>query len=92
MAQMAPEVVSLQNEITTACMPQILTDSQLTALTSFAYNVGFDAFRGSTLHRFILAGNMTGAAGQFVLWDKADGEVVQGLLDRRIKERDIFLS
>ena len=40
--------------------------NQLDALTSFAYNLGFGALVASTLWRKLQAGDVTGAAAQFV--------------------------
>ena len=72
------------------------TDNQFDAMVSFAFNVGVYAFRGSTLLRLFKAGDIHGAADQFLRWDKAhvDGQlvVVQGLLHRRQDERALFLS
>ena len=69
-----------------------LTDNQWAALTSFAYNVGLTAALGSTLLRMVNAGDIEGAANQFLLWDHSKGQVVQGLLNRRERERAVFLA
>lgn len=68
-----------------------LTQNQFDALVSFVYNVGGEAFRTSTMLRLLNAGDYVGAANQFPRWNKDNGKVVQGLINRRAKERDLFL-
>lgn len=69
-----------------------LSDNQLGALTSFAYNVGLGALRGSTLLRKLNAGDFKGASDEFLKWNKAGGRVLTGLTARRRDERETFLS
>jgi len=69
-----------------------LNDNQLAALTSFAYNCGLAAFRGSTLLRKLNMGDYQGAADQFPVWNRAGNRVVQGLINRRAAERALFLK
>ncbi len=73
-----------------------LTQNQFDALVSFAYNEGAPRLKGSTLLRYVNAGNFPAAADQFTLWDKAhvDGRLVEvpGLLTRRQDERALFLG
>lgn len=68
-----------------------LTQNQFDALVSFVYNVGGDAFANSTMLRLLNASNYEGAANQFPRWNKDNGKVVQGLTNRRAKERELFL-
>jgi len=73
-----------------------LSERQLSALSSISFNVGVDAIAKSTLVRKINAQDYTGAANEFLRWDKADmrGRLVQmpGLSRRRSAERQLFLS
>jgi lysozyme len=69
-----------------------VTDNQLGALTSLAYNIGVGAFSKSTLLIKLNAGDYAGAADQFLAWKKAGGKVMQGLLNRRQDERKVFLT
>jgi len=69
-----------------------LTQNQFDALVDFAFNAGIGAFVTSTLLRDLNAGDYTGAAAQFVLWDHAGGKVVPGLLKRRQAEAELFLK
>lgn len=69
-----------------------VNNNQLEALTSFAYNLGLGALKGSTLLKYLNAGNYQAAANQFLRWDKAGGKVLAGLTRRRTAERNLFLS
>lgn len=67
-----------------------VSDNQLGAMTSLAYNIGIGAFRRSTLLRMVNAGDKEGAAKQFDRWNKANGRVMKGLVRRRADERAVF--
>lgn len=68
------------------------TANQFGAMTSLAYNVGPGAFKGSTLLRKFNAGDVAGAADEFLKWNKAGGRVLAGLTRRREAERALFLT
>lgn len=67
-----------------------LTQNQYNALVSLTYNIGQSAFSNSTLLRKLNARDYAGAAEQFLVWKKAGGKVVQGLLNRRQAEKKVF--
>lgn len=67
-----------------------LTDRQLAALISFAYNCGLRALGGSTLLRLVNAGDFAGASAQFPRWSRGAGKVLPGLVRRRAAERAMF--
>ena len=72
-------------------------DNQFAALVSFAFNAGVAALQKSTLMRKLLAGDVAGAADQFLVWNKArnaQGVLVElaGLTRRRRAERALFLG
>lgn len=69
-----------------------LTQGQFDALVSFAYNVGSRALSTSTLLKKLNAGDIKGAADEFLRWNKVGGKVMPGLTNRRKAERDVFLS
>lgn len=66
--------------------------NQLAALYSFAWNEGTHHLVGSTLLRLFNAGDVQGAADQFLMWERADHEKINGLVTRREFERDVFLG
>jgi lysozyme len=70
-----------------------VTENQLTALTSLAYNIGTGAFSRSTLLRLLNSkAPKTDIANEFLKWNKVRGKEVKGLTNRRILEKDLFLS
>lgn len=69
-----------------------VTQSQFDALVSFAFNLGCDALRNSTLLRKLNDGDDVGAADEFGKWVKAGGKVLPGLVRRREAEKALFLS
>lgn len=70
-----------------------LNDNQWTALTSLAYNIGFGAFKRSTLLRLLNAGaSKEEVAKQILRWNKAGGKEIKGLTNRRKAEFNLFLK
>ncbi|TCM62290.1 GH24 family phage-related lysozyme (muramidase) [Acinetobacter calcoaceticus] len=69
-----------------------LTQNQFDALVSLAYNIGSGAFSKSTLVRKLNAKDYKGAATQFDVWVNAGSKRMQGLVNRRAKEKAVFLS
>ena len=68
-----------------------LTQNQFDALVSLTYNIGTGAFEKSTLLKKLNTGDYQGAADQFTVWNKGGGKVLQGLVNRRAKEKEVFL-
>ena len=69
-----------------------LCQHQFDALVSFAYNVGNEALRTSTLMRYLNQGDLTSAANQMLRWNRAGGRALAGLTRRRQAERAMFLG
>lgn len=69
-----------------------LTDNQRAALMSLAYNIGCGAFQDSTLVSKLNTGDYAGASAEFPRWNRANGSVLQALIDRRTKEQELFNS
>jgi GH24 family phage-related lysozyme (muramidase) len=67
-------------------------DRQLDALVSFSYNCGLGSLQSSTLRMKFNRGDYSGAADEFLKWNKAGGKVLRGLERRREAERALFLS
>ena len=73
-------------------VPASCTVNQFSALVCFAYNLGLGSLTKSTLLKKLVAGDITGAADEFLKWNKAGGKEIAGLTRRRIAERALFLS
>ena len=69
-----------------------VTDNQFAACVSLAYNIGVPRFAASSVVKWINAGDFEGAANSFLLWNKAGGKVLKGLVRRREAERALFLT
>jgi lysozyme len=69
-----------------------VTSNQFSALVSLAYNIGLGALSRSTVLKRLNAGDVTGAAAAFLLWNKSGGKVLRGLTLRREAERQLFLT
>jgi len=69
-----------------------LNQNQFDALVSFVFNVGRSAFRDSTLLKFLNNGNFASVPMQLKRWNKVNGNVVDGLVNRRQKEVDLWLE
>lgn len=67
------------------------TDDQFAAMVSLAYNIGSGAFAKSSVARHHAAGNPKQAANAFLLWNKAGGKVLPGLVRRREAERALYV-
>jgi lysozyme len=62
------------------------------ACVCLAYNIGTGAFSKSTVLRELNAGNKDKAVAAFRMWNKAGGEVIRGLVNRREAEIALFLT
>ena len=69
-----------------------LTQNQFDALVSLCYNIGSGAFSKSTLVKKLNGNKIQEAADQFLVWNKGGGKVMQGLVKRRARERELFLK
>lgn len=69
-----------------------ISQNQFDALASFVYNIGETAFTKSTMLTLINQKNLTGATNQFDRWIFDNGKRIQGLVNRRIKEKALYLA
>lgn len=67
-----------------------LKQNQFDALVSWHFNTG--AINKATLTEKLNAGDFAGAAREFARWNKSDGRVLRGLVERRKRETAIFNS
>ena len=67
-----------------------LKQNQFDALVSFSFNIGTGNFKSSTLLRILNEGNFDGVPDQLRRWNKAGGRVVQGLVNRRENEINLW--
>lgn len=68
-----------------------LTENQVQALTDLTYNCGERSFMpGKAVYEAIKSGNAARIRSAFLLWNKSNGEVTNGLINRRLSEADLF--
>lgn len=72
-----------------------LTDNQFGALVAFADNIGMGGagkpgFSNSTLLKKLNAGDYSAVPGQLARWKYNDGQVMQGLINRRAAEAGLW--
>lgn len=79
------------NQITPAIKNPI-NENEFGAFLSLAYNIGATAFKKSSALRHFNAGDKVKAADAMLLWNKAGGKVLAGLVRRRTAERALFLT
>ena len=66
------------------------TDNQFSAMVSLAFNIGIAGFNRSTVAKRHNAENYEGAARAFLMWNKAGGRVLAGLVRRREAEAELY--
>lgn len=70
-----------------------LNSNEFSALLSLTYNIGLGAFKSSTLLKYLNGGAPKKlVAAQIRRWDKDNSLPVQGLVNRRQIEHDLFLK
>jgi lysozyme len=74
------------------CIHVPISDKTRAAFVSFAYNVGSAGFCGSSAARRLNAGDYRGACDGLLSWNRAQGRVVKGLVNRRNAERGLCLE
>jgi len=72
--------------------PNGLTQSRFDALVSFSFNVGLGNLQRSSVRMRHNRGDYAGAAEAFLMWTKAAGRVLPGLVKRRQDERSLYLG
>jgi lysozyme len=70
-----------------------ITPRQFDALVSLVYNIGADAYRGSTVRRYV---NVDPTAKKirtaFMMWHWDEGSPIKGLWNRRHREADYYFG
>lgn len=72
----------------------ILPQQCIDALISFSYNLGCNSLKKSTLLKKIKANknDLQGIRDEFMKWVKAGGKVVNGLINRRKDEFELYMA
>lgn len=83
---------SYEKSVDSFCRDDI-NQNQFDALVAFAYNVGVNALKGSTLLKKVNKNPQdVTIRNEFLKWNKANGRALKGLTNRRIAEADLYES
>lgn len=77
-----------------ACLrnPDAIPDKPYVAFLSLSYNIGTGAFCKSSIARKANAGDLRGACDALMLYTRAGGREIKGLVNRRVDERRLCLE
>lgn len=73
------------------CVTRPVSDTTKGAMVSLAYNIGVDSFCKSSIAHKYNSGDLIGSCNAFLLYTKAKGIELPGLVKRRGQERDMCL-
>lgn len=90
--EMLPKSLKKYDDAISKCLNRELPDSMRIAFLSVSYNIGTSGFCRSSMARHANAGDFRAACDALLLWNKAGGRVVRGLVNRRNDERRICLK
>ena len=76
----------------TPAITAAINENEFGAYVSLAYNIGPGAFKRSSSLRHFNSGDKGRAAANILLWNKAGGRVLNGLVRRRKREQALFLA
>ncbi len=85
------EAREYENAVFTATFGNV-NQNELDALVSFSWNIGIRGMEKSTVIREHNKGNKAAAAKAFLMWNKAGGKVMNGLVRRRAAEAALYLT
>jgi lysozyme len=88
---LAKDLARFERGVVRLC-PTGLTQPRFDALVSFAFNVGLGNLQRSSIRMRHNRRDYEGAAEAFMMWTKAAGKVLPGLVKRRTDERNLYLS
>jgi lysozyme len=74
------------------CVTESISNETFSAFVSFAYNAGGDAFCKSSMLKLYNQGKKKEACDQMLRWVYVGKVKSQGLLNRRVKEREMCLE
>lgn len=90
---LAEDLADTERAVSNATAGWNLQQCQFDALVSFAFNVGANAFRSSTLLKLVKQGACEAdIRAEFGKWIHSGGKQLPGLVRRRNAEADLFFS
>ena len=89
LVRLLDEVDTIYAQGVRTCVLVPLFPWEFAAFVSLAYNIGVKAFCGSTVVKRVNAQDYQGACDAILMWNKAGGKVLRGLVNRRESEKAI---
>lgn len=90
---LAHDLARFEKEVNAIISPIQLNQNQFDAIVSFAYNLGSQRLKMSTLLKKIKANPKDASIrDEFMKWNKAGGQVLAGLTKRRKAEADLYFQ
>jgi lysozyme len=75
-----------------SCINDVISQNKVDALVSFIYNIGCTNFKSSMLLKYLNKRDFGAAADEFDKWIYANGVKLNGLIQRRFAEKQLFES
>ena len=91
-AILAQDLGKFERGVARLCPAAVGVQSHFDALVSFSFNVGLGNLQRSSVRMRYNRGDLEGAADALLMWTKAAGKVLPGLVKRRNDERAMLLS
>ena len=91
-AILSQDLARFERGVARLCPAAVNHQGQFDALVSFSFNAGLGALQRSSIRMRYNRGDIEGAADAFLMWTKAAGRVLPGLVKRRNDERALFLT
>lgn len=85
-------LIEFSVEVDRCLNEEMIPDKSYTAMVSLAYNIGSRAFCRSSVVKRANAGDLRSACEAFLMWNRAGGRVIRGLVLRRREERKMCLE
>jgi lysozyme len=89
LVRLLEEVDSVYAQGVRRCITAPMYQYEFAASVSLAYNIGVNAFCGSTVAKRFNAEDYAGACAAFDMWNRQGGKILPGLVKRRAEERAI---
>ena len=90
--QFLREDLSVFEESVSRMVEVDVSENEFSAMVCLTYNIGPGGFAESTVRRKVNEQEWEEAADAILLWNKINGQVNEALVNRREKERDLFLK
>lgn len=84
--------LEIADQAVTLCVHVPLPDARRAAIVSFTYNVGGNTLCRSSVARLLNAGDVAGGCGALLLYTKARGVTLPGLVRRRQAEHAMCMQ